>query len=600
MTPAQALYLYVNAFVDELVHAGLTDVCLAPGSRSAPLAYRLADHPGLKLWTHLDERSAAFFALGLARVQRRPVALVCTSGTAAANFLPAVVEAHLARVPLLVLTADRPPELRDTGAPQTIDQVRLYGGFAKWFVDMLLPEAAPDALRYARTIAGRAVAAAREAPAGVVHLNFPFREPLIPAPPDAPAADMARPGGRPYVSVAPGVRAPEPGAVAALAAELARTERGLILAGPQTDPAFPAAVTRLAAALGYPVLADPLSQTRCGPHISGPPDRRTIIDAYDAFLRHAPTVEALAPQVVLRFGAMPTSKPVLQYLQRYADTGQVLIDAGGAWQDAPRLAARVIQADPVLTCDALTASLPGVARVPPLPGGGSRGEGDDGPWLARWQAVDACAREAIARQVAAFAEPFEGRVFAELAECLPDGATVFASSSMPVRDLDTFFPASARRRLFLANRGANGIDGVVSSALGAAAAGAGPLALVIGDLALYHDLNGLLAAKRHGLSAIIILIHNDGGGIFSFLPQAAHPERFEQLFGAPHGLDFRPAAEMYGAAYRRPADWADFRRAVAEGAAGSGLTLIEVRTRRDSNVTMHREVWKAVAAALPA
>jgi 2-succinyl-5-enolpyruvyl-6-hydroxy-3-cyclohexene-1-carboxylate synthase len=350
-------------------------------------------------------------------------------------------------------------------------------------------------------------------------------------------------------------------------------------------------VARLAGALGYPVLADPLSQVRCGPH-----DRRTVIDAYDAFLRDSPTVEALAPDMILRFGAMPTSKPALQYLQRYAEARQILIDAGGDWPDPPRLAAQVIQADPALTCAALSAalpaSLPGAARMSPLPLG-------EGPWLACWQAANTRARAAISRQVCAFAEPFEGRVFAELAECLPEGATVFASSSMPVRDLDTFFPGSGRRLRFLANRGANGIDGVVSSALGAAAAGGGPLALVIGDVALYHDLNGLLAARRHGLSATIILINNDGGGIFSFLPQAAHPEHFELLFGTPHGLDFRPAAELYGAAYHRPADWAGFRAAVQAGLDGPGLTLIEVRTRRDSNVTLHREVWKAVAGALP-
>lgn len=593
MTPAQTLHTYVGAFVDELARAGLTDVCLAPGSRSAPLAYLFAARPDLKLWTHLDERAAGFFALGLAKTTRRPAALVCTSGTAAANFLPAVVEAHLARVPLLVLTADRPPELRDTGAPQTIDQVRLYGGFAKWFVDMLLPEATPDALRYARTVAGRAVAQAQEAPAGVVHLNFPFREPLVPAAPEEPAEDAARAEGRPYAAVAPAVRAPEPAAVAALAAELSGLERGLIVAGPQTDPAFPEALARLAGALGYPVLADPLSQVRCGPHVCGPHDGQNIVHAYDAFLRDSATVEALRPDVVLRFGAMPTSKPVLQYLQRHSGARQILVDAGGDWQDPPRLAAQVLQADPVLACHALSAALPDAARVSPLPvrQGGS-------PWLARWQGVNTRARAAISQQLAAFAEPFEGRVFAELAECLPEGATVFASSSMPVRDLDTFFPASSRRLRFLANRGANGIDGVVSSALGAAAASPGPLVLVIGDVALYHDLNGLLAARRHGLSATIVLINNDGGGIFSFLPQAARPEHFELLFGAPHGLDFRPAAELYGAAYRRPADWAGFRAAVAEGLAGRGLTLIEVRTRRDSNVTMHREVWRAVAAAL--
>ncbi len=316
---------------------------------------------------------------------------------------------------------------------------------------------------------------------------------------------------------------------------------------------------------------------RCGGQALG-----NVVDAYDAFLRDAPTAAALRPEVVLRFGPLPTSKPVLQYLQRHLAARQILIDAGGEWQDAPRLASDVLLADPTLTAQALAAALGGPNRA------GS-------PWLAGWQRLQQRTRAAVAAQVRAFAEPFEGRVFAELAECLPAGATLFASSSMPVRDLDTFFPARERPLRFLANRGANGIDGVVSSALGVSAAGPGPLVLVIGDLALYHDLNGLLAAKRHGLSATLVLINNDGGGIFSFLPQAAHPENFERLFGTPHGLDFRPAAELYGAAFHQPADWADFRAAVRAGVAGAGLTIIEVRTRRDTNVRLVRALARPIA-----
>lgn len=580
MTSDQAAYVFLGAFVDELTRAGVAHVALAPGSRSTPLALMLAEHPALKLWLHLDERCAAFFALGLAKARREPVALLCTSGTAAANFFPALVEAHYARVPLLVLTADRPPELRDTGAPQTIDQIKLYGDYAKWFVEMALPEAAPEAVRYARTVAARAVAEARGAPAGVVHLNFPFREPLVPAPPEHPAPALERPASQPYLTVTNGARQAPPAAVAALAAELAAAPHGLIIAGPQTDPAFPAAVGALAERLGYPVLADPLSQARCGPHPRG-----LVLDSYDAFLRDAATVEALRPEVVLRFGAMPTSKPVLQYLQRHAAARQILVDEA-AWHDAPRLASAMFQAEPVGFCQALTAA---AAPLPPAAGAA---------WRARWLAIQAATRAAITTQVAAFPEPFEGRVFAELAACLPEGATLFASSSMPVRDLDTFFPGGARPVRMLANRGANGIDGVVSSAFGARAAGAGPVVLVIGDIALYHDMNGLLAARQHGLDLTIVLINNDGGGIFSFLPQAAHPKHFERLFGTPHGLAFESAAALYGARYHQPQTWPAFRAAVADSLAAGGLGLIEVRTERARNVTQHREVWRAVTAAL--
>ena len=331
LKPENAAYLYVGAFVDELARAGLRHICLCPGSRSAPLALRLADQPTLKLWTHLDERACAFFALGLAKAQRFPVALLCSSGTAAANFMPAVIEACQARVPLIVLTADRPPELRDTGAPQTIDQIKLYGPYAKWFVEMALPEATLEMLRYARTIAGRAVAESLAAPAGVVHLNFPFREPLVPlAPPALPAElqsiALGRADGHPYVRVTAAPRQPDPNVISDLRAEASSHSQGLIVAGPQTDPTFPQAVAQLSRALGYPILADPLSQVRCGPQVGA-----NIIDAYDAFLRDANTVERLAPEVILRFGAMPTSKPLMQYLQRYASARQILIEAGGQW-----------------------------------------------------------------------------------------------------------------------------------------------------------------------------------------------------------------------------------------------------------------------------
>ena len=604
MNPENAAYLYIGAIVDELARAGVQHACLCPGSRSAPLALMLAEQSQIRLWMHLDERSAGFFAMGMAKASRRPVVLLCTSGTAAANFLPAIVEAHYARVPLLVLTADRPPELRDTGAPQTIDQIKLYSPYAKWFVEMALPEATPDMMRYARSVACRAVSQALAEPAGAVHLNFPFREPLTPIPVEPSHTDEAREAylgradGKPYTSVVSAPRQADPKLIAAFADELSKIERGLIIAGPQTDPEFPAAVARLSLALGYPILADPLSKVRCGPH---PLDN--IMDGYDAFLRDPATVERLAPEVILRFGAMPTSKPVLFYLQRYPHMRQVLVDGGGGWQDAARLASDVIHADARLFCEALSNrspqphSLRGRGEQDSLPRV-REGQGEGSVWLNLWRAVNRRTRQAMTTQLSAFDEPFEGCVFSELAECLPEGAACYVSSSMPVRDLDTFFSGSDRSIRFLSNRGANGIDGVVSSALGASAVSPGPLVLVIGDLAFYHDMNGLLAAKLHQLRATIILVNNDGGGIFSFLPQAAHPQHFEQLFGTPHGLDFRPAAEMYGAAFHRPETWGEFRRVVKDGLNSNGLTIVEVRTDRESNVTMHRQVWRAVAQSL--
>ncbi len=576
-----ALSASVGAFIDELARSGVQHFCVCPGSRSTPLALTIARQPGVRLWMHIDERSAGFFALGLAKTLREPVALVCTSGTAAANFLPAVVEASYARVPLVVLTADRPHELRDVGAPQTIDQIDLFGKHARWFVDMAEPDATPDLLRYTRTVAARAVAAARRGPAGPVHVNCPFREPLLPDPALAAKAAEARPGGQPYVAVSAGPRALDPALAAALAGELASAERGLIVCGAQDDPALPAALARLAEALGLPLLADPLSGAR------GLPEHALVVDSYDAFLRDAAFAERNAPQLVLRFGAMPVAKPLLQYIQRHPGCRQIIVDGDAGWNEPTLLASQIVHADARLLCEALLAALP-ADHAPPTTAL---------EWARTWQAAQQRSRAAIDGYMRQVGELFEGKVFAELRELLPDGALLYAGNSMPIRDLDTFFAGGRGVRL-LGNRGANGIDGVVSSALGAAATGAGPTVLVIGDLSFYHDSNGLLAARQHGLDATIILLNNDGGGIFSFLPQAAEPEHFEALFGTPHGLDFAPLAAMYGARYTRVDSWEAFRAAVSAGVGGHGLHIVEVPTERARNVALHREIWPRVAAAV--
>jgi 2-succinyl-5-enolpyruvyl-6-hydroxy-3-cyclohexene-1-carboxylate synthase len=578
MTADHTLHLFVGTFVEALSRSGVFHVCLCPGSRSTPLALLLRQHPAIKVWTHLDERSAAFFALGMAKALREPVVVVSTSGTAAVNFAPAVVEAYYAQVPLLVLTADRPPELRSVGALQTIDQVRLFGSHVKWSTEMPLPDTAEEVLRYVCTIACRAVATARADAAGPVHLNFPFREPLIPRGHGLPLIDR---DGR-SVSVTRSPRRPDPADMTDLAVELCTMQRGLIVCGPQDDPAFPPAVARLAEKLDFPLLADPLSQVRCGVHHS-----QCVVDSYDAFLRVEEIAHNLAPELILRFGATPVSKPLLLYLQRHAACRQVLIEGSDGWHDPALIASEVLSAHPRLLCEALLVALRTVPR-----------QSARNSWTDFWREVGRQTRVTLhihLQQRSDFSEP---RAFTELADLLPSEAVLFAGNSMPVRDLDTFFPGGKRPLHFLANRGASGIDGVVSTALGVSAVSAGSLVLVIGDLSFYHDLNGLLAARRHNLQATIVLLHNDGGGIFSFLPQAEDPEHFEELFGTPHGLDFRHAADLYGLAYRQPTDWEEFRAAIRQSLDSSGVTLIEVRTERRANVELHRDLWNAVSRAI--
>lgn len=622
--PANATYAYIGAFVDELARAGVHHIVICPGSRSTPLALAFAEHPGMRVWMHIDERSAAFFALGMAKrnqgkdnkgrdkPQPLPVALLCTSGTAAANFYPAIIEAKLTRVPLLVLTADRPHELRDCGAPQAIDQNRLYGAYPKWFVDVALPEATNAALRYIRTLACRAAALTRAVPAGPVHLNFPLREPLAPdpiagqeLPPSAqrdPIAWYGRPDHAPYIEVVEAdlsrphsdlsrplpLVTPSISAIKNISAQSQDAPRGLIIVGPQFDPALPNAIATLARRLNYPVLADPLSQVRCGAH-----DRDLVLSSYDAFLRDEAFARNNEAQIVLRFGAMPTSKPLLLYLQRYPSCPQIAIDGNAGWDEPTQLASTLIHADPVAFCQEMGAMLDTETDAENPHTGGYDS------WLERWRETDRVTRAALQAAMQDFTPFFEGRVFSELAALLPNEATLYVGNSMPVRDLDTFFWSSARRLYMMGNRGANGIDGVLSSALGASAATPEqPTVLVVGDLSFLHDLNGLLAARLHSLNLTIILVNNDGGGIFSFLPQATHPEHFEQLFGTPTGLDLRPAVEMYSGQFRRVETWEQFRDAVHCGIAETGLHVIEVNTERAGNVSMHRQLWQEVTRAL--
>ncbi len=368
--PVNPTYAYAGAFVDELQRAGVRNVVICPGSRSTPLAMAFAAQAAIHVWMHVDERSAAYFGLGMAKQLRQPVALLCSSGTAAANFLPALVEATLTRVPLLVLTADRPHELRDNGAPQSIDQNRLFGTYAKWFVEVALPEATDAALRYIRTLAARASALTQASPAGPVHLNFPFREPLTPEPgsaqplPQAAQRDLlawqGRPDNRPYVEVRDTpAGAPSETTIARLADMVRGARRGLIVVGPLDTPSLAAPLLRLAQRLGYPVLADPLSQLRCGDH-----DQRMILSSYDAFLRHAAFVDRAQPELVLRFGAMPTSKPLLLYLQRYAHCPLVVIDGHDGWEEPTQLASDLIHADPAALCQNLLAALDVGAGLP--------------------------------------------------------------------------------------------------------------------------------------------------------------------------------------------------------------------------------------------
>ncbi len=659
MSAASETDRLLSAFVDELSRCGLRHACTSPGSRCAPLVLALAREPRLRCHSHVDERCAAFFALGAAKASNRPVAVACTSGTAVAELLPAVVEAHEARVPLIVLSADRPPELREIGAAQTIDQLGIFGRFAKWFFEVGVLDvgkgAAARTERWLRMLACRAYWRALDGRPGVVHLNFALREPLVSVAPPAPPPTGGRPDGRPLVTRPPARLVVEEDADS-LAEALASARRVVVVAGRhERETPLGQAAAELCERAGWPLLADPLSGARRG---------RAAIAHYDALLR-APALacasrdatapadatradaaratttpasaaparpdlaerlrpdlaerlrpdlaerlrpdlaerlrpdlaerlrpdlaERLRPDLVLRVGELPTSKPLRAWLAAMPEVPQAVIDCEGVWQDPDATVCRCFALEPAAALAALD---------PP--------RADPG-WLAGWRDADERAAQAIRSTLAAEGALSEPLVAAELGALLPQRATVFVASSMPVRDIESFWPVRPDPPRVLCNRGANGIDGTVSSAFGAAAAGdrtgGDPVVLLIGDVALAHDLGGLIAARRLGLKLTIVLIDNGGGAIFDFLPVSKAPlalqeDRYEQHIATPTGLDFAQAAALYGLEHERVPTPPALRSTLERAIARERSTLIEVRGERGANAELHARTWAAVADAL--
>ncbi|MGA3361212.1 MAG: 2-succinyl-5-enolpyruvyl-6-hydroxy-3-cyclohexene-1-carboxylic-acid synthase [Solirubrobacteraceae bacterium] len=557
MPPALDSHDLITAFVDELVRCGMSDACTSPGSRDTPLLLALARHPRLRAHSHIDERCSGFFGLGIAKATGRPVALTCTSGTAAANLAPAVIEASEARVPLIVLTADRPPELRESGAGQTIDQIKLYGDAVRWFFEVGNHDVTDERIAWVRALACRAYATAAGARPGPVHLNWPLRDPLVPA--GARRAHGGRPGGRPWVAV----EGP-PRRSARLSEHIDAPMRGVIVAG-RDDAGLAPEIPQLAIAAGYPLLADPLSGARRG---------GAAIAHYDLLLRDRGFAGAHTPEVVIRVGDLPTSKPLRTWLASLDGARQVLVDPQFAWQDPSCVVELVLRADPRLLA------------APPA---------SDPAWLAAWRDADAAAATAVERTLGdQLSEPNVART---VATALPSEATVFVAASMPVRELESFWPVRDDAPRVLSNRGANGIDGTLSSALGVAAVSERPVVALIGDVAFAHDIGGLLAASRLALSLTIVLINNGGAAVFDYLPIANEQDVYEQHVATATGLDFATAARLYGFRHECPQTLAELRALLAEPVRE---TLIEVRTDRGAGVALHRRVGSAVSDALAA
>ncbi|TKK85118.1 2-succinyl-5-enolpyruvyl-6-hydroxy-3-cyclohexene-1-carboxylic-acid synthase [Herbidospora galbida] len=527
--------------VDELARCGLAEVVVSPGSRSTALALAFHNNDDVRLHVRVDERSAAFLALGLARRSGRPVALVCTSGTAAANYLPAVVEAAESGVPLLLLTADRPPELRATGANQTIDQIKLYGGHVRWFCEMGAAE--PGQMPYWRTTVDRAWSAMLHPDPGPVHVNLAFRDPLIPSG-DADKLLEGRADRRPWTVMTPPAPALDP-------VELPAEERGVIVLG---DGAEDDDWEGLAEATGWPILAEPTSGHRSGP---------AAISTYRSLLGDPAFARVFRPGLVVTSGRVGLSRAALAYI-RSAER-HVVVSRAARHPDPTRTA---------------------MAVVPSVRPGETTGPTD---WTATWHEAEKRARDAI--DLLLDATPVsEPRLARDLVAALPSNALLFAGSSMPIRDLDLAMRPRDGVRI-LANRGASGIDGLVSSAIGAALAHDGPSYALIGDLSLIHDQNGLVMGPMEPRPDLtIVVVNNDGGGIFSTLEPAGRPE-FERLFGTPHGVSARDVAAMAQIPYARV-------NGVNEMQPSTGLWVVEVVTERDEQAAVRRRIQEAVSQTL--
>lgn len=556
--------LWGSVLVETLHRLGLREVVISPGSRSTPLTIAFARHPGIDAIPVLDERSAAFFALGLARQHHRPVALLCTSGTAGANYFPAVIEAQESGVPLLIITADRPPEMRECRSGQTIDQQKLFGSHVNFYHEFSVPQATLPMLRYLRQSMAHAWERTQWPNSGPVHLNAPFRDPLPPLEDGLTGEVRGKFNETKFFAVLK----PSAPIITSPAGRLRLGGRGVIIAG-QVRPADPVAYARavgqIARQLGWPVLADALSPLRHHAHLVS-----HLVTTYDLIARSATLTKELRPDHVLCLHDWPTSKTLRQWLQA-DDLAVTLVSSHLQNPDALHSRTSLVRCHVENLAGAI------------IPGAKPRG------WLASWLDTDRKLGRRLAREVAATNGMFEARASALLPGLLPKGTPVFVANSMPVRDLEYFCPANSRGLEVHCNRGANGIDGTLSTALGVAH-GNSPAVLLTGDLALLHDTNGFLCRSKFKGSLTIVLINNDGGGIFGHLPVAQFEPPFEEFFATPQRADFKQLAAAYGCSHVTVRDWKHFAQLLAKLPA-RGVRLLELRTDRKQDAATRKALF---------
>ncbi|MEC9339581.1 MAG: 2-succinyl-5-enolpyruvyl-6-hydroxy-3-cyclohexene-1-carboxylic-acid synthase [Actinomycetota bacterium] len=558
---ADSVYDACAAFAAEVVAQGVKHAVISPGSRSAPLALTLADTPGLQSWIRLDERSAAFFAVGLAKSSGEPVVLACTSGTAAANYLPAITEAHWSETPLIILTANRPPELRGWGAGQTIDQTNIYGSTVRWFAELPIADDAPSG--WFQRVGARAVQMSTGLRPGPVHLDWPFREPL------EPLNKRTKPQPMKPLALARSASGLDSQIATRLAADLRSKPRGIVVAGPMsTGKKWKDTIHDLCRKTGYPLLAEPLSQLRVDA------DDVPVINHHDHLLRSSWAANTV-PDIVIRLGGAPTCKPLRLWMEQHR-APMIMFDPSHSWTDPSFTITEMISTGPEGVEQLVNFIDPSMC---------------DHDWGRRW--VDADGDAAAVIDDILDSEPLlQPAIARELGRQLPDGHLLYVSNSMPVRDVDSFLESRSDHLVVLGNRGASGIDGMISSAAGAAASGH-PTTLLIGDLAFQHDFGGLIAAVGDKTTLTIVVIENQGGGIFDYLPisEMIDGHLFHTLFRTPQALNIGQAVEALGVEHIQVSDLQTLGGHLAKH---EGLRVISIPVDPDLDRRQHDQISQAI------
>ena len=581
--------LWTETFARELVLAGVKYVCISPGSRNTPLTLAFANNKKIQSYILVDERSCAFFALGLAKASNSPVALVCTSGTATAEFYPAIIEAYQQRIPLIVCTADRPPELLEVGANQTINQNNLYKNHIRWFIDLGLPEPTIRRLKHIKSTAKRAVYESFIRSKGPVHLNFPFRKPFEPEfhtdEIEKDIINFAKGNGdtkKKFVEPEKAKNVKEERWFKQIGSQILNIENGLIIAGPENyNSHFPKNVTKLAARLGYPILADGCSNIRFGKH-----DKKLIISNFDAFLRSESFAKKIKPDFILHFGRTITSKALDEFLES-CNAPRYMINDYGDWFDPSNRSLAVYNCKPFVFCELMNEFL---VR--------NNFQRQQTGWLNTFLNADEITQKTKIQVIDKPTTLNEPAIMSEVLNLLPDDSQVMISNSMPVRDFDYFASNSEKRLTIFNNRGASGIDGITSTALGIKAGNNKTTVLITGDLAFYYDVNGMLAASKYNLPLTIVLVNNNGGGIFEILPISNYGKVFKDYFITPHNLDFSHFVKAYNGNYKKVKTRSEFRTSLKASFKKKNFTLIEVPTNAAKSLAHRKKFWNEVSKKL--